>query len=132
MKRLVGVFAVVSLALAGCGGSTCEDLKDVQDSAKEKQAPCPNSALEISTITVATCDASIDKCTDAEKDALSDYVSCVNKVDKCKVGSEDAFDSAVLACAVAADGKIGDTCENAVFPSALRPPAASYSFGVSR
>jgi hypothetical protein len=132
MKRLVGVFAVVSLALAGCGGSTCDDVKDAQDELIEKQAPCPDSALEFKRITAATCDANIDKCTDAEKDALSDYVSCIGKVSKCKAGSEDAFDSAALACAVAADGKIGDTCENAVFPSSFRPPAASYSFGVSR
>ena len=70
MRRLVGVFAVVSLALAGCGGSTCEALKDAQDDIIEKQAPCPNSAIEFNRVTVAMCDSNITQCTDAEKDAL--------------------------------------------------------------
>lgn len=131
MKRLASVLVVVSLALAGCGGSTCEDLKSAFDDLAEKGKPCNDSSVEEGTFNMSTCEANFDKCTDTEKDALSDYASCLSKVDTCEPGKSDDFDGAVLACIFTSAGKISDTCDQAVFGSALRPPAASYSIGRS-
>ena len=128
MKRLASVFAVVSLALAGCGGSTCEELGDAFKNVAEKSKPCGD---ETSTSTdpynVMMCDANFDRCSAAEKEAIADYASCLNNVDKCEASNPDAFDGDVLACIFSASGRLSDACEDAVFPSSLRPPAASYS-----
>jgi hypothetical protein len=128
MKRLAGVFVVVSLALTGCGGSTCEDLDSAFDDIAKKGKPCGDaSSVDEGTFNMTTCEANFDKCTDDEKDALADYANCLSGVDECKPSNPDAFDGAVLGCIFTAAGQISDTCDKAVFGSSIRPPAASYS-----
>jgi hypothetical protein len=128
MKRLACAFAVVSLALTGCGGSICEDFKDVSEDLEEKAAPCSDGTNGGSNeeFNVQQCESDLAKCTDEDKEALEDYISCLGDVDKCEKGKEDAFGGAVLACAFSAAGKLSDACTSAVSQD-VRRTVARYS-----
>ncbi len=111
MKRIVSVFAVMSLALAGCGGSLCEDLADSLDTVNEKSKPC-GGGTETDPITdeeIKACEESLDSCSDADKDALGKFNDCVNDLDTCSTGNENAFAAALLACGAHLE-KVSDSC----------------------
>lgn len=127
MKRLVSAFAVVSLVLTGCGGSICEDFKDVSEELTEKAKPCSDGTTGTDEpFDVQQCEADLAKCSEDEKKALEEYIDCLGDVDTCVKGQEDIFGSAVLACAFAAAGKLGDAC-TATVSQGIKRTAAGYS-----
>lgn len=123
MKRLAGLFAAVSLALTGCGGSLCEKAADSVDTFNEKAKPCGVSVDPITDAQIKTCEANESKCTDADKKALDKYVDCIADLDKCSPGSENTFASAVQAC-TAYVANVSDACGDATSNSVGR--AASH------
>lgn len=127
MKRLACAFAVVSLALTGCGGSICEDFKDTSEELTEKAKPCSDGTSPGTTepFDVQQCEADLAKCSDSDKEALEEYISCLGEVDTCVKGKEDAFGGAVLACAFAAAGKLSDACTSTVSQDIRRKVASS-------
>lgn len=116
MKRLACAFAVVSLALTGCSGSLCEDFKDVSEDLEEKAAPCSDGTSGGSNdeFNVQQCESDLSKCSDDDREALRDYIDCLDNVDKCVKGKEDAFGGAILGCAFTAAGKLSDACTSTV------------------
>lgn len=131
MKRLAGVVAVVSLALAGCGGSVCQDTADSYDTLNEKAKPCGATVVNpITEAEINTCEDNLDKCSDSDKKSLEDFNDCVGDLAKCSPGGERTFDSAVDTCETYLD-KISDTCTNAAFSSARRS-VARFRGNVSR
>lgn len=111
MKRIVSVFAVVSLALTGCGGSLCEDVADSLDKVNEKAKPCgfDSTTDPITDDDIKRCEDNLDKCTDADKDALGKFNDCIGDLATCSTGNENAFAAALLACGAHLD-KVSDNC----------------------
>lgn len=127
MKRLISAFAVISLALTGCGGSICEDFKDVSDELTEKARPCSDGTTGTDDpFDVQQCEADLAKCSDDDKKALEEYIDCLGDVETCEKGREDAFGGAVLACAFAAASKLSDACTSTV-SQGIKRTAAGYS-----
>ncbi len=117
MKKqwLIGVAVAAGLALMGCGKSTCSDLTDADNKYEEKYRPCLASGETQTKFNQNQCEAGVDKCTDAEKTALADYADCVRKLPDCTPNTKDAFGTSAVACITVAQGKIGQTCQTAIF-----------------
>src|SRR5688572_1272684 len=100
MKRLVSAFAVMSLALTGCGASLCDDLADASESLGEKAQPCGGGTTSdpITDEELNQCKESLDKCTDADKEKLGDFVDCINELPTCSTSNQNTFVSSLLAC----------------------------------
>jgi hypothetical protein len=127
MKRLACAFAVVSLALTGCGGSICEDFKDAGEDLQEKAKPCSDGTTGTDEpFDVKQCESDLSKCSDSDKDALNEYIDCLGDVDKCVKGQEQAFAGAVLGCAFTAAGKLSDACTSKVSQD-IRRTVSGYS-----
>lgn len=127
MKRLISAFAVISLVLTGCGGSVCEDFKNVSEELSEKAKPCSDGTTGTDEpFDVQQCEADLAKCSDDDKKALEEYVNCLGDVDTCEKGKEDVFGGAVLACAFAAASKLSDACTSTV-SQGIKRTAAGYS-----
>lgn len=127
MKRLVCAFAVVSLALTGCSGSICEDFKSVSADLEEKAKPCSEGTTGTpEEFDVQQCESDLAKCSDSDKEALEEYISCLGDVDTCVKGQQQVFDGAVLACAFAAAGKLSAACTSTVSQE-IRRTVAGYS-----
>jgi hypothetical protein len=127
MKRLIRAFAVISMVLMGCGGSVCEDFKNVSEELSEKSKPCSDGTTGTDEpFDVQQCEADFAKCSDDDKKALEEYIDCLGDVDTCVKGKEDIFGGAVLACAFAAAGKLSDACTSTV-SQGIKRTAAGYS-----
>lgn len=129
MKRLAFAFAVVSLALTGCGGSLCEDMADAATDFAVKAKPC-SSEVTSPTFTdeeIKQCEESIDKtCTEPDKKALEAFVECIDKLPTCSTDNQNSFGLAALAC-VAEVEKVSEACGTTTSQSVTRQ-IASYSF----
>jgi hypothetical protein len=127
MKRLISAFAVISLVLTGCGGSVCEDFKNVSEELSEKAKPCSDGTTGTDEpFDVQQCEADLAKCSDDDKKALEEYVNCLSGVDTCEKGKEDVFGGAVLACAFDAASKLSDACTSTV-SQGIKRTATGYS-----
>ena len=131
MKRFAGVFAAVSLALTGCGGSVCQDTADSYDTLNERAKPCGVAIVNpVTEAQIKTCEDNIDRCLDSDRKALEGFNDCVSELDKCSPGGETTFDAAVDTCGTYLD-RISDTCDDTAFRSAKRT-VARYRTRVSR
>lgn len=109
-KILFGLAAMASLTLTACGGNYCDDAESASKDLVKKAKEC---GLEITDPGEATdaerdaCKKSLDSCSDADKDKLDSYVSCVNDVKSCSDKSssqQQAFSAALVACSAHLSG----------------------------
>jgi hypothetical protein len=110
-KWIIGLIAATTLALTGCS-STCDNLSDATDAYAVKVKPCLSSGETTTAFNVNQCDRTIEKCTDSERQALDEYVECVEKLSECTPGTKDAFKSARDACNEYMESKVGDVCQD--------------------
>jgi hypothetical protein len=106
---MLGVAAVAALALTGCG-DTCDDLADADKVFLKKIAPCTTAGESPEAFNINQCDANLNRCTDTEKEALGKFSSCIRDLPECSPGNTQPFENAYAACAIAAQGKVGDNC----------------------
>jgi hypothetical protein len=111
-KWMIGVVAASAMALTGCS-STCDDLADAYESLEEKSKPC-STGSQPTAFNTNRCDQNIDKCADSEKEALADVGDCIRDLPECTPATQQTFVNALLACALAAEGKVGETCSTAL------------------
>ncbi|NOK23322.1 hypothetical protein [Corallococcus carmarthensis] len=116
MKNILfGLAAMASLTLTACGGNVCDDSADAFNSLVDKVSECglPTTGFEAPTdAEIESCKDSLDSCTDADKDKLSEYADCVSDVKGCsdKTASEQqAFALRLTACSSKLDG-VSDAC----------------------
>jgi hypothetical protein len=99
MKKLFGVAAAVAMALTGCGPSICEELEEASKTFGEKYRPCGEG--ETTTFPVSdTCSKDIEQCTDKEKEVVSDFAECINKMHRCDPDNPDQFSNEVFTCVI--------------------------------
>jgi hypothetical protein len=125
MKRLASVFAVVSLAVTGCGGSLCDDLADSDKSFYDKTKACSsvNDGTPYKEPTEADfdqCESSIKSCTDADKDNIGKFNDCVNGLPTCTASTEESFTNAFAGCALTHLSSITDACLKAAGQESIR------------
>lgn len=106
MKKLVGVLAVVAMALTGCG-NTCDELEDALSDFDKKAAPCGN---EPSTFNMNQCENNVDKCSSEDKEALEKFADCLKDLPDCSTATEDNFNAAALGCAFSLAGSVSEQC----------------------
>jgi hypothetical protein len=112
MKRLAYAFAVISLALTGCGGSVCEDVADSFNSFIEKAKPCLEGVTidPISDADIEMCEENIDNtCSDADKEALQKFTDCLNDLDTCSSSNQNAWAAEAEKCTTELE-KVSDGC----------------------
>ena len=125
MKRLVCVVATVSMMLAGCGGSVCEDVKDAFDSLGDKVGSCDVEVDQSEAPSVEQCEEALDGCSESDKENLGKFADCISDIPDCEAGEEDDFLGAAFACAIASGG-ISEQCQ-ALGAESLRRAEAGYS-----
>ncbi|KFE67718.1 hypothetical protein [Hyalangium minutum] len=128
MKRLIGAFAVVSLSLMGCGGSLCDDLADSDKDFYEKTKACSSfndgtPYTEPTEAQLEQCEQQTKSCTDADKDKIRDFNSCVADLDKCTAATEQQFTNSFAGCALSHLANISDTCLSSVGEDSVRQGA---------
>ncbi len=110
-KWIIGLIAASALALTGCS-STCDNFGSTADELTEKLKPCLSSGDEPPTaFNVNQCDRSYENCTDAEKEALDEYIDCLNDLEACTPGTKDSFKNAWETCRDILNEKVGDNCQ---------------------
>lgn len=115
-KFMFTLLATTSLMFTvGCGGNTCDDLKDATNALNKKADTCSDEPTTTEPFDTAACENALDACTDSDKDKLSDLADCLQDLPNCKTGEEldwvnklgacfDKIDSLSAACAGAAGG----------------------------
>jgi hypothetical protein len=110
-KWIIGLIAATTVALTGCG-STCDSFADSGDSLIEKVKPCLDSDDDPpAAFNVNQCERAFENCTDSEKEALDEYLDCLDKLEACTPGTKDGFRNALEACNDYMDSKVGETCQ---------------------
>jgi hypothetical protein len=113
MKRLACAFAVVSLALTGCGGSICDDFDDTSKNLVDKVDACPSfSDITYTEPTEAEreqCEQNLESCSDSDKEALNKFIDCVNDLPDCTAATEQSWSASFLACAAPLAG-VSESC----------------------
>jgi hypothetical protein len=111
MKRLAAVFAVVSLALTGCGSSLCNDLADETDALGQKIKPC-NPDIPTDPVTeeeINQCKDELKRCTDADKEVLETFTECISKLPTCSTSNQNTFATGLATCGAELT-KVSDAC----------------------
>jgi hypothetical protein len=109
-KWMIGLIAATAVALTGCS-STCDNMAEVSDAYIEKAKPCLSADETPTAFNVTQCDRSFEKCTDSEREALDEYIDCLDKLAECTPGTKDGFKSARAACKNYMEAKVGDNCQ---------------------
>jgi hypothetical protein len=112
MKKFASMFAVVALALAGCGGDgICDDLKGDSKDLYEKTKACSSEPYEEPTdADVEQCEESIKSCSDSEKDKLQDFRECLLDLPNCTPATKDEFGAAFAGCAFTHLSSVSPEC----------------------
>ncbi len=108
-KLMIGLVAMTSLVFGtGCGGGDyCEDLQDSFEGLDDKLDDCPElkdaleqalGNLEISDSDVEDCKEESEDCSDSEKERREKAVDCINDLDKCEEGDEQAWTEDFAEC----------------------------------
>ena len=116
MQKFIGVVAFAALALTGCG-TLCDDMLDASDTYAKKYSPCSttlDSLFGNEAFNVTQCERNVDKCTDAEKDAVSAYADCLRELPECSPATKDTFRNAFEGCGLLIKDKVGNTCRSAL------------------
>jgi ABC-type uncharacterized transport system auxiliary subunit len=109
-KWMIGLIAALAAALTGCS-STCDNMAEVADAYIEKVKPCLDANDQQPTaFNVNQCDRAFESCTESEREAVAEYVDCVDKLAECTPGTKDAFKNAREACDDYLESKAGETC----------------------
>ncbi|MCY1043965.1 hypothetical protein OV208_21800 [Corallococcus sp. bb12-1] len=107
-KFLIGLAALASLT--ACGGNLCDDSEDAADDLFSKAEACGITVTKPAEPTDAerdACKESLDTCSDADKDKLNDYLSCLKDAKGCsdKTSAEQqAYGERIAACATKLSG----------------------------
>ncbi|HVG60230.1 MAG TPA: hypothetical protein VNA24_16855 [Hyalangium sp.] len=113
MKRLVCAVALVSLSLAGCSGSLCDEFDDSGKELVDKVKNCPSfSEVTYEEPTEAErqqCENSLEACTDSDKEALNKFIDCIGDLPECTASTEQTFATSFLACAAPLQS-VSDAC----------------------
>ena len=106
MKKLIaGCTAAAGLALTGCGGDLCDDAESTFESLVEKASPCyPDAEAIFPPVDKESCKASLDSCTDADKDKMTNLLDCLNELDTCSTETAQTFAAGATACLTHATG----------------------------
>jgi len=105
MRRAALGWIVCLLAGAGCGSSTsnasvCENLAKGLTDYSTKFAPCAGGNPVTVPYTKDQCTQGIDKssCTDADRQKINDFSSCLSGLPTCSTTTIEAFSTAVTTC----------------------------------
>ncbi|MFP2933746.1 hypothetical protein ACLESO_53155 [Pyxidicoccus sp. 3LG] len=103
MKNIMfGLVAAASLVFGtGCGGSTCEKARDAFESLDEKSEACfpsDEDDEEITDADVEQCEEALEKCSDDDIEKIESAMDCLEDLDECKSGGEQAFSLQAFAC----------------------------------
>ncbi len=109
-KWLIALIATAAVALTGCS-STCDNMAEVSDAYGEKVRPCLSADQQPPAFNVNQCDQAFEKCTEAEQEAIEEYIECLDKLEACTPGTKDGFRNALEACNDYMDSKVGETCQ---------------------
>jgi hypothetical protein len=103
---LISLMAAAVLVFStGCGGNTCDDLEDANNSVNDKLEDCSDGANDGDTGADAEqCREALLDCTDADQEKLSDYASCRQDLPDCKEGELDAWLDEALKCSDKLEG----------------------------
>lgn len=112
-KLMIGAIFASTLALTGCV-STCDDLANASEVFEQKVKPCTSAGEEPTAFNINQCKNSLDKCTDSEKEALGKFANCIRELPECTPATEEGFTSALLACGLALNGRIGENCSTVI------------------
>lgn len=111
---MMGLVAVATVALSGCFTSPCNDMLDATDKFIEKVRPCLQAGQTVNRFNTSQCEASINKCTSAELEALDKYADCLRNLPNCTPGTVQAFAAALNACDASVNAQIGTNCAAAL------------------
>lgn len=112
MKKLLILVAASSMFLTACGASICERFENSGDKFEDKFSACSSGEGTTTTTTEfnrAQCDENLSNCTAQDEEKLNNYFDCIEKLDACVAGQEEAFTSAFIACA-ANVGQLSTPC----------------------
>jgi len=110
-KWIIGLVAASAVALTGCS-STCDNFSSTGDELIEKIKPCLDADdRPPAAFNVEQCDRAYDNCTDSEKEALDEYMDCLNELEECTPGTEGGFKNALESCNDYLDAKVGENCQ---------------------
>jgi hypothetical protein len=107
-KLLIAMLATSSLVFGtGCGGDLCEDTQDTIEGLSDKLDDCPQleQALEqalgefdFDDDDVEECKEDIEDCSDSDVEKREEALDCINDLDKCEEGDEEAWATDFLEC----------------------------------
>ena len=110
-KWIIGLIAASAVALTGCS-STCDNFASTGDDLIEKIKPCLDADDDPpEAFNVEQCDRTYEDCTDSEKEALDEYISCLDELEECTPGTRDGFKNALEACRDYLNAKVGEKCQ---------------------
>lgn len=100
------LFAVVAVAVSGCGGSVCDriDASVTRFFAGKTECAYMDGSTTVTvkktTGSAMSCNSKVSACTAADQAILDKYVKCVEAAPVCSAGNEKAAGTAMTACAV--------------------------------
>ncbi len=115
MKKMISLFAVVTMTAVGCGGSICDRAAGFNNTVKTKVSACPTLSGIVSTSTFdkAKCETGAKSCTSDDNATINKFFDCIDKVPNCVAGQEAAFASASQACS-ASITSVSAACQTAL------------------
>jgi hypothetical protein len=108
-KWLITLIATAAVALTGCS-STCDNMAEVSDAYGEKVRPCLSADQQPPAFNVNQCDRAFENCTEAEREAVEEYIECLDRLAACTPGTRDGFKNAKEACDEYMEAQVGETC----------------------
>lgn len=112
MSSRAVLLAAFALALAGCGSNLCD--KSQQVDLTKKAGDCTNVLTGNLLGTGATCSMKTSPCSDADKQALTRALDCLDKVPACTAASRDVYFLSQKGC-VDPLGSLTTACLDSVF-----------------
>ncbi len=90
---------VIALVFIACGGSDdlCSKLGTALNGFSTKATPCTQTPPAIS-FTAAQCNATLARCTDADKRIISSFTDCLNALPTCSTATQTTWSNQVQTC----------------------------------
>lgn len=103
--------ALAGLTLAGCGSSSlCARARNTYASLGQKGDACGYARPAFNE---NLCEQDVGSCTPADQNALEAYLDCLNGVQTCQPGNEDAYNAQIQTCYDTNEGISNQTCIDA-------------------
>ncbi len=99
MRRILVPLALIAVGCGSSSGDTsiCDNLATVTNDFNAKAAPCTETAPTLE-FDAAECRASISKCTDSDRQKISDFASCLQALPTCSNATYDSWLTSFEAC----------------------------------